>query len=85
MSLVWWGRRQVILLLVFCCRLGACPVPGRLLGCGLGPCPAFPDCPSATSGRRYRWSLRVGPRVVGLTLLIVSTDPQEAGDVPLRP
>ena len=84
MSLLWWGRRHVILLLLFCCRLGTCPVASRLLGCGLGPCPAFPDCPPAAGGRHYRWCLRVGSRVVGLTLLILPAVPWRAGETPLQ-
>jgi hypothetical protein len=85
MSLVWWGRRWVILLLFFCCRAGSCPVPGRLLGCGRGPCPTFPDCPPAAAGQSYRWTLRVGPRIVGCTLLIVPAAPQQGSNVPLHP
>ena len=83
MSFVGWGRRRVLLLLCYCCRLGGCPVRGPLLGCGRGPCPVFPTCPAATEGRHYRWSLRMGSRVVGCTLLILATARQQAGGVPV--
>lgn len=71
MSLVFWGRRRVLMVLFFCCRLGACPAPGRLVGCGRGPCPAFPDCPLADAGQTYRWCVRLGERLFGITLLLL--------------
>jgi hypothetical protein len=71
MSLVFWGRRRVLMVLFFCCRPGACPAPGRLLGCGRGPCPVFADCPLADAGQSYRWSLRLGERLIGITLLLM--------------
>jgi len=71
MSLVIWGRRRVLIVLVFCCRLGACPSPGRLLGCGRGPCPAYADCPLADAGQNHRWCVRLGERFLGITLLLL--------------
>ena len=77
MSVVFWGRRRVLLVLFFCCSLFACPCPGRLLGCGRGPCPALGDCPLLEAGQSYRWNFRWGQRLIGITLLIlrVATGP----------
>lgn len=70
MSLVFWGRRRVVMLLFLCCRLGACPAPGRLLGCGWGRCPALGDCPLLDAGKNYRWHVQWGRRLVGISLMI---------------
>jgi hypothetical protein len=71
MSLVLWGRRRVLVVLFFCCRAGVCPAPGRLVGCGRGPCPALGDCPLLETGQSYRWNLRWGERLIGITLLVL--------------
>lgn len=71
MSLVLWGRRRVLMVLFFCCRLGACPAPGRLLGCGRGPCPTLGGCPLLEAGQSYRWNIRWRQRLIGITLLVL--------------
>jgi len=69
MSLVFWRSRRVLLVLFFCCRFGACPARGPLVGRGRGPCPVLDACPLVEAGRSYRWNIRLGGRLVGITLL----------------
>jgi hypothetical protein len=71
MSVVLWGRRRILMVLFFCCRLGECPAPGRLLGCGRGPCPTLGKCPVQGTGQCYRWNMRWGQRLIGITLLVL--------------
>ena len=71
MSLVFWGRRRVLMVLFFCCRTDVCPAPGRLVGCGRGPCPTLGNCPLLETGQSYRWNIRWRQRLIGVTLLVL--------------